>query len=333
MTQPKMSIQEALFNKVRAQMADHLKLADELGDLLNISVDSAYRRIRCETALSLEDIVAICNHYHLSFDSFLNPTVGSVTFNYNPLFSSEEDFERYLLNILGMLEKMAVSGGEITYAAEDVPVIRSLSYPNLAQFKIYYWLKSVLNDTSIVHEQFELGLLPEKYNQICENIRNTYNKVNSIEIWTEETLYSTLKQIEFYWQTGMFKDQKDAVKVWDDMNQVVKDLKYAAEHESKNPNDPNGASFKLYDCEVLVGNNCIILKAGEWQRTFISYNSMNSLNTEDKAFNQEAVQWMQNLMRKSAKLSGIGEKQRFRFFKKMEAKLQHTLDVISKDPY
>lgn len=328
-----MRIQEALFNKVKLQMSDHLKLADELADLLDISVDSAYRRIRCETSLSLEDIVAICNQYNLSFDSFLNPKVGSVTFSYNPLFSSEEDFERYLLNILGMIEKMAAVGGEITYAAEDVPVIRSLSYPNLAQFKIYYWLKSVLNDTSITHNQFELGLLPEKYNVICEKIRTTYNKVNSIEIWTEETLYSTLKQIEFYWQTGMFKEQSEAIKVWDDMNQVVKDLKYAAENESKNPNDPKGASFKLYDCEVLVGNNCIILRAGEWQRTFISYNSMNSLNTEDKAFNQEAVQWMQNLMRKSAKLSGIGERQRYRFFKKMEEKLQVTLNVLNNDPY
>jgi hypothetical protein len=333
MTKQSINIQEALFNKVKAQMADHLKLADELADILEISVDSAYRRIRGETTLSLEDIVTICNHYNLSFDSFLNPKVGSVTFSYNPLFSSEEDFERYLLNILGMLEKMAAFGGEITYAAEDVPVIRSLSYPNLAQFKIYYWLKSVLNDTSIRHDQFELGLLPEKYNVICENIRTTYNKVNSIEIWTEETLYSTLKQIEFYWQTGMFKKQSEAIKVWDDMHQVVKDLKFAAEHESKNPEDPKGASFKLYDCEVLVGNNCIILKAGEWQRTFISYNSMNSLNTEDKAFNQEAVQWMQNLMRKSAKLSGIGERQRFRFFKKMEEKLQNTLDILSRDPF
>jgi hypothetical protein len=328
-----MTLQEALLAKLKSHLSDHLKLADELGDLLDISTDSAYRRLRGETSLSIDEVAIICSKYRISFDSLLNDKPGIATFHYNPLFAGEMNFESYLLLILGMLQKMQQSKGEIIYAAEDVPVIRSLSYPRLAQFKIYYWLKSVLNDNTITQNQFELGILPEKYNAICDQIRIAYNQVSSVEIWTEETLYSTLKQIEFFWQTGKFKSKDDAMSVWEDMCLVVNDLKMAAENETKDPDMQNGTTFKLYDCEVLVGNNCIILQAGSWKRTFISYNSMNSLNTEDEAFNDEASQWMQNLIKKSSLMSGVGEKHRFRFFKLMSDRLQHTLDVLNSDPF
>lgn len=325
------TLQEQLFHKVRQRISNHLKLADEIADLLNVSVDSAYRRLRGETQLTIDEVSAICRQYGISFDSVSKAAENVVAFNYNPLFKSEANFEYYLSFILQMLEKVKSVNGEIIYAAEDVPVLRSLAHPSLAQFKIFYWLKSVLNDTTLPYDQFEHGILPEKYGIISEKIRNAYNEVKSIEIWTEETLYSTLKQIEFFWQSGRFKTRDDALKVWEDMRNVMLELKDAAEKESKQPLGESNSSFVLYDCEVLIGNNCIILKADDWCRTFISYNSMNSLSTEDENFNQEAIQWVHNLMKKSSMLSGIAEKQRFRFFRKMEEKIQHTLKVIQTD--
>ncbi len=328
-----MNLQELLLARVKDRISDHLKLADELADLLDISTDSAYRRLRGETALSIEEVGAICRNYQISFDTLLNEKPGLAVFNYSPLFAGELNFENYLLLILGMLRKVKEHEGKIIYAAEDVPVLRSLSYPRLAQFKIFYWLKSVLNDQSIQGNEFRLGILPEKYSAICEQIRQAYNEVSSVEIWTVETLYSTLKQIEFFWQTGRFISREEAMSVWEDMCLVVNDLKLGAENETKDPEMKNGTSFVLYDCEVLIGNNCIILESSDWKRCFISYNSMNSLHTEDESFNAEASQWMQNLIRKSNLMSGVGEKHRFRFFKLMADKLQHTLDVINQDPF
>ena len=62
-----MQFMELLRNSVPA----YVKLAEELSQLLNISADSAYRRIRCETDLSITETVAICQHFNLALDKIL----------------------------------------------------------------------------------------------------------------------------------------------------------------------------------------------------------------------------------------------------------------------
>ena len=49
------SIQEYLFQRIREKLPAEVSLADAVSELLYISNDSAYRRIRGETPLVLED--------------------------------------------------------------------------------------------------------------------------------------------------------------------------------------------------------------------------------------------------------------------------------------
>jgi hypothetical protein len=103
----------------------------------------------------------------------------------------------------------------------------------------------------------------------------------------------------------------------------------AAEAEKENKLFAETGSFKLYNCEVLIGNNCIMVEAGSLKKAFISYNTINSINTSDQQFCDEATLWMQNLIRKSTMISGMAEKQRYQFFKGMEDSIQKTNSKIS----
>ncbi|MFZ9755065.1 MAG: hypothetical protein ACO3DK_03420 [Bacteroidia bacterium] len=44
----------------------HLHLAEELSSVLNISSDSVYRRLRCETEIGLEETIKICERFDIS---------------------------------------------------------------------------------------------------------------------------------------------------------------------------------------------------------------------------------------------------------------------------
>lgn len=77
------SAQTVLMQHLKDSLPANLSFVDELADVLACSNDSAYRRIRGETALSIEDIAAVCKHFKLSFDNFLNNNSnnnGTVTF-------------------------------------------------------------------------------------------------------------------------------------------------------------------------------------------------------------------------------------------------------------
>ena len=50
------SVQQKFFLEIKNQLPSHLSLVDEIADLLNISPDSAYRRIRGEKPIDFEEI-------------------------------------------------------------------------------------------------------------------------------------------------------------------------------------------------------------------------------------------------------------------------------------
>ena len=73
------ALQVQLFKSLRNKLANDNSLADELAVLLDISTDSAYRRIRGEKALTFDELYLLCNHYQLSARNGLKLLVDAVT--------------------------------------------------------------------------------------------------------------------------------------------------------------------------------------------------------------------------------------------------------------
>jgi plasmid maintenance system antidote protein VapI len=73
-------IQGNFFKQIKQNLPAHLSLADEVAALLNISQDSAYRRIRGEKSLALDEIQLLATHYKISLDNFMNIQSESIVF-------------------------------------------------------------------------------------------------------------------------------------------------------------------------------------------------------------------------------------------------------------
>lgn len=59
-------VQQIFVQHFKFSRAAHLSLVDEVAGLLDISNDSADRRIRREKPLSFEEINVLCTHYRIS---------------------------------------------------------------------------------------------------------------------------------------------------------------------------------------------------------------------------------------------------------------------------
>ena len=69
-------IQIRLFCVIRDQLPDHVSLVDEIAELLEISNDSSYRRIRGEKQLSLQEVQKLAGTFQLSLDDLIgNPKI------------------------------------------------------------------------------------------------------------------------------------------------------------------------------------------------------------------------------------------------------------------
>jgi hypothetical protein len=78
----------------------------------------------------------------------------------------------------------------------------------------------------------------------------------------------------------------------------------------------------------MVGNNSIVANIGNTKVSYVSYNTFNMMTTTNTLFVNEAEEWLKNLIKKSILISGVGEKQRNQFFKKLTIKLENMQSKI-----
>lgn len=295
-----------------------VNLARDLMDLLDISQDGAYRRLRCETAISLDETVKICLHYSIPLEALNNEVPDVVTFQFNALNDKPETFQAYLINLGQHLKAFKKHESvHIHYAAEDVPVFYHFGFNELAEFKMMYWMKSILNVTEL-----ETAHFPFKTSNLIGDIDfssmyQSYSEIPGTEIWTNETIESSLQQIRFYWDAGFFEKASSAHTILDQVDQMIRRIAKQAEIGQKIDlkGASTGAPFQLYLCDLMIGNNSIYITADNSVTSFIGYNTFNSIVTRNEAFNQQHLIWMENLKRKSIQISGMAEKIRNQFFK------------------
>ena len=277
------SAQTVLMQRIKNALPANMSLVDELADLLKVSNDSAYRRMRGETQLSIEEIASICNHFKISFDAFINSkNDSSVNFTYHQLSSHVNTFREYLQGIKDDLSQMArfpENEREILFAAEDIPVFQHFAHPHLTAFKIFYWNKSILNAKGYEDIKFEITNVDSDLLEIASDIYELYSKINSIEIWSDDTANSTLKQIEFYWDAGAFKSKQDALKVCEEVGEMLARISKQAEINVKLDSNNKPAStepnYSLYHSDVMIGNNCVLSTVAGIKNTYISYHTFN----------------------------------------------------------
>lgn len=322
---------QALFiTHLKNTVPSSVSLADDIADLLKISNDSAYRRLRNETVLSLDETYKICKHYRISADAIFSKQTNAVTCNYIKLTDSAENFESYLLSLENQLKQISkAENAKIIYAAEEIPIFHSFHSEKLSAFKLFYWQRSVLNIKEYQTKKFDWDVISEKLLRIAKNIHTIYLKIPSTEIWTVDTIQTTVKQIEYYFESGAFKEKEDAITILNELKQLAQSINRYAEEENKNEK-PNSsiAQFGLYNSDLVIGTNCIHVTMNEQIVSYISFNTLNSLTTTNQQFCEEIEHWMKNLIKKSTLISGVAEKQRFQFFNKTNKSIDLAIERI-----
>ncbi|MBK8845408.1 MAG: hypothetical protein IPO27_02170 [Bacteroidetes bacterium] len=312
-------IQLRFINELK-KYAGNLSIADIMCDVLNLSADSAYRRIRGETVLGLDETILMCKHFNISPEILMERASNKVTFSYKSIAGPDFDLDNYLQSIIDDIEQSRqLDIRQLYFAAEDVPVFHHMDFDLLTPFKFFYWRKSILNDPALQGKKFELKHIGKRTLQLAQRISFLYNIIPATEIWTEETITSTLSQIVYYAEAGLFQNKKDAIGVCQDVRLLMQHLQHQAElgtkflRSNKKPTILN--NFNLYACEVQIGNNSILVVSETLKTSFLSFNTFNGLQTFNLNYCNENERWINNLIQKAMLISVVSEKQRLQFFR------------------
>jgi hypothetical protein len=328
MDQP--GVQQIFFQQIKSRLPVHLSLVDEVAEHLKISNDSAYRRIRGEKPLSFEEMKILCVHFNLSLDQLFHLNNNAYLFS-GPL-SNKESFgmEEYLENLLSQLNHFnSFENRELYYLGKDLYIFHCFGFRELTVFKIFFWMKSIMQYPMDGKDILQLESLRSKIFTYTSKIGEAYNKLPSVEIWHDDSMNATLRQIDYYRQSQIFPTEEYALDVYKSLLDMVNHIEKQAEAGCKFPvgGKPNASSvsYKLYYNEFILGDNSNMAVLNNKKVVYLNHSVLNIILTEDPVFTEYTYQHLQNIMRKSTLMSFVGEKERRKFFNAMRGKIESRI--------
>ena len=91
------NLQKELFNYIKDGLPPHISLVDTLAELLDISYDSVYRRIRGEKPITLNELKLLCEKFNLSLDQVLQLKSNKILFTAPCVSTTTFSFTAYVL--------------------------------------------------------------------------------------------------------------------------------------------------------------------------------------------------------------------------------------------
>lgn len=321
-------LQQQFFNHLKSILPPHISMVDELTDLLDLSYDSVYRRIRGEKPLDLNELRNICEHFHISLDQVLQLRNDTVVFRAPEINREDFPFLDLLKSFLAQFKYInSFQKKEMFYLCKDLPIWHFYLFPEIAAFKTFFWTKTIQNHPEYNHTLFSLSEFPfEDCFALGQQIIREYNEIPCIELWNLESINSTLSQIKFYIDAGMFKNDSDIEIVINSFAKLLEHLRQQAEKGVKFMPGATDLTYKspvqLYINEVVIGSNTILAELDGGKISFIPYNVFSYMMTKDVRFNESAFQNFHTLKSRSSLISVTGEKERNKFFRALKEKVQ-----------
>jgi hypothetical protein len=326
-------LQQQIFNAIKSRAGENLLLADEVAKLLDISVDSAYRRIRGEKTVTLDELYTLCSHYKISLDKLMDVQTGAFMFEGNFLDNKTFRFDAYLKGVMhGMAYINSFKEKEYYYLCKDSPFFHQFHFREFAAFKYYFWMGTLFFFPEFRNKKISLEEYPDELFGLGQKILDIYDHIDSVEIWNIESMNGTLRQIDYYKDGGMFESDEDILKVYEAIEKTMDHLEKQAELGYKfkygDPEKKPLSKFRMYFNEVVLGDNQMLGITDGSKIAYIPHSGANYLVTRDITYCDHFHQYLQNLMRRSTLISEVSEKERARFFRIIRDKINHRKESL-----
>ena len=298
-------------------------LSEIISELLDVSRNTAYRKIRGEINLSVKEIEIICD----TFKTDLNKAV----YKDNPFdlyvkrpraINSLSDLEKYLENMNRQLQElMQKPSTELYYIARDLPQFHAFQQDELGSFKLAIWLRSFkVTDEN----QGTLPQIPRTIMELAKDLSQVYFSLPTTELWTANTIRSTVDQVMYYHSAGFINKQR-AGRILDDLQWVLRSYKRRASRRDASPGLVKG---DLYACDFIMMNNGGLAYSKDKKTAFIGLSDIRFVQTDDAAICNQMHQTIKGHLQMGQLISGSAEKEREDFFSKQFMAVEDAVDKL-----
>lgn len=328
-----MNYQKLLLSTISDRIAQRESIGQVLADVLNISLDSAYRRYRGETPLTINEMAKLSQHFAISMDTLFNPSGEHVSFYYKPLKNYRLTLDDYLLGLHKYFTQINnQQSPHLTITINNTHFLQLLNFPHLVRFKLHFWAKNHLRVNEFREKKFKKTKFPDKIFQIGKEILDMYNSIPSVEIYDPEFLKGFAREIYFNYEAQAFENAQYALFLLEQLKECVCHIKQQCalgqKFIYKDSTPQSGNKLEVYYNETLNAITSIYYETEQTEGLFMAHNYMNTLHTTDRIYVRDTKEILNCLCANSSKISSINEKDRNNFFAQIDSQINSYLVKI-----
>lgn len=319
-------LQDNFFNALKSKLQPHESLVDAVAAVLEISADSAYRRIRGDKELTFSELLKLSHRYNVSVDYLMNNPPDMFCFDGKLANPKDFDFELYMSKVVQQTAYLAsFKKKEFFYLSKDIPVFHYFHFRHFAAFKYFFWLKTILQVPEMAQVKIDFNAYPDSMFEKGQQSLYYFNQLDTTELWNIETLHSSVRQVDFYYEAGFFQSKDDVWLVYDALEKLMQHIESQAAHGYKFDHADTAktplSKFNLYFNQVTILDNSMLAITDNIKTVFLIHSAINYMSTHDVAFCDNMYRHIQTVMKKSTLISSVSEKERTRFFRIMREKI------------
>jgi len=313
-----------IIDKVSENIPSNVKLVDYLMDILNLSRESIYRRVRGDLPFTFDQVMTLSSELKFSLDS-----IGSRDNSDSSCFrmrtpneiSPEEKYKIMLTNCDKLLERQlkAKDMGAIV-TMNRIFDLFSVAFDKLSHFFYYRWLHQA-KDLPFNYNLSNL-ILPDDVKELQKKIAMNHHKVDNTTFFVDsDSLKNTILEIRYYYDRGHINDEELSL-LKADMAQMI-DLSEITARKGYHDSDHK---FDYYISEIPIPVNSILIWYDDNTELFIWPYTINPLfNKNSDEVKNIHLEWIASMKKRSASISQSNEALQERHYRQQREYLNSIL--------
>lgn len=308
----KKTIHEELVDILKTHTPEGENTVDILTNIIPLSKEAAYRRLRGEIKFTLEDAVHIAIWSGISLDTILNIDKNGQHMFHIQKFFFDKPFEVYYDIIFESTRACAYVKKDpdalLYFAGNTLPPMLYMRFPLLNQYNFFKWFyQSPCIQSSSV--QLKDVIVPDKVINIQQQLIREIDQINLCMIIGEDIFIALIKDIQHFYNIGLITPEElGSLK-----EEVAAMIDYV-ETMAANTHSTKGKKNMIYICNTYLNGNYALLNGRDFESSVIFIYGINQLDCNDPVICKTQKAWFSSLIGFSTLISGCGILSRTIFF-------------------
>ena len=296
-----------------------------LVNTLNISRESAYRRIRGDIPFTVEELVTLAIDLEFSVDQIYDQEKQNHAFyDFSRMEKNSADFFLLMLKKYNeLLERTSYTKRMETIMAFNVfPPPFYAGYLNLFKFAYYRWLHQ---DKEIYRNKpYSEVVLPDGAVVFQRKMKGSLIKGNHVTLILDMNIFLNLiKEIQYFYNRKLLTDE-ELLLIKEDTIRMIEQFE-----ESTQTGTFGSAKIQIYLSSLCVNSNTIYYNYDDKVEPLFWFFTINPVIIQNSGFVSMQMKWLNSLKRQSVLITQSNEIMQAEFFSKQREYINMFLSVDS----